>query len=151
MLPENRSGTASGAPSALTWGAAPLRRRPPGRFRPFEPTPNPQPHCRRKSKFLSVFETLLLLVTCVWIIREAVERLFFKPHVVEASVWGFAVLVMSIVVDIGRSRALMRVAKKHQSQALEADALHFSTDVWSSSVVLAGLGFVSLSERLGVP
>ena len=69
----------------------------------------------------------------------------------EASVWGFAVLVMSIVVDIGRSRALMRVAKKHQSQALEADALHFSTDVWSSSVVLAGLGFVSLSERLGVP
>jgi len=74
MLPENRSGTASGAPSALTWGAAPLRRRPPGRFRPFEPTPNPQPHCRRKSKFLSVFETLLLLVTCVWIIRAAEDQ-----------------------------------------------------------------------------
>ena len=46
---------------------------------------------------------------------------------------------ISIVVDITRSRALMRTAKKHGSQALEADALHFSTDVWSSCVVIAGL------------
>jgi divalent metal cation (Fe/Co/Zn/Cd) transporter len=58
---------------------------------------------------------------------------------------------MSIVIDFSRSRALMRAAKKHQSQALEADALHFSTDIWSSSVVLLGLGCVWLADRIGAP
>ena len=48
-------------------------------------------------------------------------------------------VIASIIIDISRSRALMRVAKKHNSQALEADALHFSTDILSSSVVLLGL------------
>jgi cation diffusion facilitator family transporter len=42
-------------------------------------------------------------------------------------------------VDFTRSRALSKVAKKYNSQALEADALHFSTDIWSSAVVLLGL------------
>jgi divalent metal cation (Fe/Co/Zn/Cd) transporter len=56
---------------------------------------------------------------------------------------------ISIVVDVSRSRALLRVAKKHRSQALEADALHFATDVWSSSVVIGGLLLVRLSDRLG--
>ncbi len=99
----------------------------------------------------ALFETLLLLLTCLWIIREAVERLFFHPVPVKANLWGFLVIATSIIVDIGRSRALMKVAKKHQSQALEADALHFSTDVWSSSVVLLGLGLVFLAERMGLP
>jgi cation diffusion facilitator family transporter len=49
------------------------------------------------------------------------------------------VVVASIIIDFSRSRALYRVAKKHNSQALEADALHFSTDIWSSTVVLFGL------------
>jgi cation diffusion facilitator family transporter len=61
------------------------------------------------------------------------------------------VIALSIVVDLGRSRALMATAKKHHSQALEADALHFSTDVWSSSVVLLGLGLVFLSRKLQMP
>lgn len=98
----------------------------------------------------ALFETLLLLLTCVWIIKEAVERLI-RPVPVEASFWGFAVIVVSIIVDIGRSRALMAAAKKHNSQALEADALHFSTDVWSSTVVLFGLGLVFLSKKLQMP
>jgi len=54
----------------------------------------------------------------------------------------------SIVIDVSRSRALMKMAKKHSSQALEADALHFSTDVWSSSVVIAGLVAVALGQWL---
>lgn len=99
----------------------------------------------------ALFETLLLLLTCVWIIREALHRLFVHPVPVKANGWGFLVIVISIVVDIGRSRALMKVAKKHQSQALEADALHFSTDVWSSSVVLLGLGLVVLAGWLHQP
>ena len=52
----------------------------------------------------------------------------------------------SIVIDVTRSRALLKVAKKHNSQALEADALHFSTDVWSSSVVIVGLVAVALGQ-----
>lgn len=98
----------------------------------------------------ALFETLLLLGTCVWIVIEAVERLFFKHVEVAATPWAFAIMVVSIVIDFSRSRALSRVAKKYDSQALEADALHFSTDIWSSSVVLAGLGLVALAERTGV-
>ncbi len=50
----------------------------------------------------------------------------------------------SIAIDISRSRALGRAARKHRSQALEADALHFSSDIWSSLVVLLGLVFVTV-------
>ncbi|HSJ55498.1 MAG TPA: cation diffusion facilitator family transporter, partial [Anaerolineae bacterium] len=97
----------------------------------------------------ALFETLLLLLTCVWIVYEAIERLFFKAVEIEASVWAFAVMGVSIVVDISRSRILYAAARKHNSQALEADALHFSTDVWSSSVVIGGLALVWLGGRLG--
>lgn len=97
----------------------------------------------------ALFETLLLLATCVWIIYEAIQRLFFKTVEVEANIWGFAVMAISITVDINRSRMLYRTAQKHKSQALEADALHFATDIWSSSVVILGLGGVWLAGRLG--
>jgi cation diffusion facilitator family transporter len=99
----------------------------------------------------ALFETVLLLVTCVWIIYEAVQRLFFKEVRVEASLWAFVVMGVSIVIDFSRSRALARVAKKYQSQALEADALHFSTDIWSSSVVIGGLLLVRGADWLGLP
>jgi cation diffusion facilitator family transporter len=97
----------------------------------------------------ALVETLLLFITCVWIIYEAIQRLFFKSVAIEASIWAFAVMGTSIVVDITRSRILYAAAHKHKSQALEADALHFSTDIWSSSVVIVGLGLVWLSEWLG--
>ena len=98
----------------------------------------------------ALFETLLLLVTCIWIIYEAILRLFFKTVEVEPSLWAFAIMAISIAIDFTRSRALARVAKKYGSQALEADALHFSTDIWSSTVVIAGLGLVVLSQRLNI-
>jgi len=94
----------------------------------------------------ALFETVLLLVTAVWIIYEATQRLFFKPVDVEVSVWAFLVMIVSIVIDYTRSRVLYRAAKAHNSQALEADALHFSTDIWSSSVVILGLVCVSISK-----
>jgi cation diffusion facilitator family transporter len=99
----------------------------------------------------ALFETVLLLATCIWIVYEAVERLFFHATPVKASIWGFVVMGVSILIDVSRSRALGRVAKKYGSQALEADALHFSSDILSSSVVLAGLGGVFLSARLNQP
>ena len=65
-------------------------------------------------------------------------------HAVEATAAAFAVIAVSIVVDFFRARALDRVAGKTSSQALEADALHFSSDMWSSIAVLVGLGGVAL-------
>ncbi len=97
----------------------------------------------------ALFETALLFITCLWIIYEAFRRLLFSEVHVEATVWAFGVMILSIIIDSTRSRALMRAAKKHNSQALEADALHFSTDVWSSCVVLFGLGLVWIGDHTG--
>lgn len=94
----------------------------------------------------ALFETILLLATCVWIIHEAYDRLFVKSVAVEASVWAFLVMAVSIVVDISRSKMLYKAAREHKSQALEADALHFRTDIWSSAVVILGLFCVKLSD-----
>ncbi len=93
-----------------------------------------------------LFETLLLLLTCFWIIYEATHRLLFHPVALKVNLWSFAVMITSIVVDISRSRVLYGAARKYNSQALEADALHFSTDIWSSGVVILGLVFVKLGE-----
>ena len=96
----------------------------------------------------ALVETLLLLATCAWIVYEAINRLFFEDVLVKVTPWAFAVMGISILVDFTRSRALMRAARKHGSQALEADALHFSTDIWSSCVVILGLGGIWLGDRL---
>jgi len=85
------------------------------------------------------FETILLFITCIWIIYEATSRLISGNTHMEVTIWSYIVVITSIVIDITRSRALSKVAKKYNSQALEADALHFSTDIWSSLVVLIGL------------
>ncbi|MFQ5798967.1 MAG: cation diffusion facilitator family transporter, partial [Bacteroidota bacterium] len=77
--------------------------------------------------FSAFIESLLLLLTCVLIVYEAVQRFFIKAFEIEINVWSFAVILVAIVVDYWRSRALYRVARKHKSQALEADALHFRT------------------------
>lgn len=94
----------------------------------------------------ALFETLLLLATSGWIIYEAVHRLQAPQTHVAISIWSFIVMGTSIIVDVSRSRMLMAAAKKHNSQALEADALHFSTDIWSSSVVIIGLIGVLLAR-----
>ena len=89
--------------------------------------------------FSALIETFLLLITCAWIIYEAIGRLVSGKTHIEVNAWSYIVVISSIIIDITRSRALYRVAKKHNSQALEADALHFSTDIWSSAVVFLGL------------
>ncbi|MBP7149662.1 MAG: cation diffusion facilitator family transporter [Acidobacteria bacterium] len=99
----------------------------------------------------ALFEVLLLILTCAWIMYEALSRLTVKDVEVDAAWYAFAVVVGSIAIDVWRSRALRRVARKYRSQALEADALHFSTDVWSSLVVLVGLAAVAVAPRIGWP
>jgi cation diffusion facilitator family transporter len=88
-------------------------------------------------------ETALLFLLSGVVIWEAVMRLIdHEPHAVTATAWAFGVIVVSIAVDFFRARALSRTAKETQSQALEADALHFSSDLWSSLAVLIGLAGV---------
>src|SRR5947209_11578456 len=98
--------------------------------------------------FSAFIETGLLLVTCVVIIYEAVKRLFFHHVEIEPSTAAFLTLFFSMAVDFWRSRALGTIAAKYDSQALQADALHFSTDIWSSGVVALGLALVVLGRRL---
>jgi cation diffusion facilitator family transporter len=101
--------------------------------------------------FSAFLETGLLLGTCVWIIWEAMHRLFFHYVEVEPSVWAVLVMSVSIVLDYWRSRRLQRVADKYSSHALQADALHFATDIWSSSVVIVGLGLVWAGRHYQIP
>ncbi len=122
----------------MTFFAVRIADRPPDRSHPFG---------HGKAENLSaLFETVLLLATSAWIIYEAEHRLTTPQVHVEISVWSFVVMATSIAVDVTRSRILLRAAKKHHSQALEADALHFSTDIWSSSVVILGLVLVLVSR-----
>src|SRR6266404_151206 len=86
--------------------------------------------------FSAFIETGLLLLTCVWLVYESIRRLFFHSVEIEPSIAAVLVMLLSIVIDAWRSRALGRIATKYDSQALEADALHFSTDIWSSGVVI---------------
>src|SRR5260370_30951403 len=96
--------------------------------------------------FSAFVETGLLLLTCAWVVYEAILRLYFRRFEVEPSLWAFAVMLISMAVDWWRSRALGRIATKYDSQALEADALHFSTDVWSAGVVVLGLALILLGR-----
>src|SRR5215472_7851231 len=90
--------------------------------------------------FSAFLETGLLLLTCIWIVWEALRRLTGQHAVhIEPSIAAFAVLFASMAVDAWRSRKLKKIAEKYDSQALEADALHFSTDIFSSAIVAAGL------------
>ena len=100
--------------------------------------------------FSAFIETGLLLLTCLWIVYEALRRLFFHERHVEPTIWAFLVMGASIAVDLWRSRKLRSIAEKYDSQALFADALHFSTDVWSSSVVVLGLGLVMAGNRWSI-
>ncbi|PYP92498.1 MAG: cation transporter [Candidatus Angelobacter sp. Gp1-AA117] len=97
--------------------------------------------------FSAFIETGLLLLTCIWILWEAARRLAGYHAVdIEPTPAAFAVLFISMAVDWWRSRKLKRIARKYDSQALEADALHFSTDIFSSAVVALGLGLVWLGR-----
>src|ERR1700728_3141624 len=100
--------------------------------------------------FSAFVETGLLLVTAVYIIWEAFQRLLFKTVQMRPSVIAIAILAVAMGIDFVRGRALNRVAKKYPSEALEADALHFSTDVWSTFVVILGISGAWLGARYGI-
>jgi cation diffusion facilitator family transporter len=97
-------------------------------------------------------ETVLMLASCVWILTEAVRRIVFREHLaLRVSVWPFVVLLLAITVDFTRSRKLHRIASETRSEALEADAIHFRTDIWSSLAVLLGLAASYAGEYWHIP
>ncbi len=106
-----------------------------------------------KIESLSAFvEVGLMAGSSAWILIEAVRRILFRHHLaLPLSLWPFAVLLFSIAVDFFRSRALHRVATETASPALEADALHFGTDMFSSVAVLLGLTATYIGERFHYP
>lgn len=100
----------------------------------------------------AAFETALMIGSCAWIATEAVLRILHPSRLnLRFSIWPFVVLLLSIVVDATRSAALRRVAKAHRSAALEADALHFGTDIWSSVAVILGLLAAYAGEHWDIP
>ncbi len=96
----------------------------------------------------SLGETILLFAVAGWIFYEGIERILFIHSGPEITVFSFAIMIVSIVINFNRSRALYRIARKYGSQALEADALHFKADMLTSGVVLVGLAVVYL---FGIP
>src|SRR5271163_3718083 len=102
--------------------------------------------------FSAFVETALLLLTAFYIIWEAFQRLLFgRGHAIRPSLTAIVILLLAMGIDFVRSRALNRVAKKYPSEALEADALHFSTDVWSTFVVVLGITGAWLGVKFNVP
>jgi|SRR5579859_4106177 len=102
--------------------------------------------------FSAFIETGLLLLTCIWIVWEAIRRLSGHHSVhIEPTLAAFGVMFLSMATDWWRSRRLQKIADKYESQALEADALHFSTDIVSSAVVALGLALVWAGSHWEVP
>ena len=90
--------------------------------------------------FSALFQVFILFITASYIIYEAAVRLFGKKDVeVKVNIWIFLALIISMVIDFYRARILRKIAKETKSNALEADALHFSSDILSSGVVILGL------------
>jgi cation diffusion facilitator family transporter len=97
--------------------------------------------------FSAFVETGLLLLTALYVIYEAFHRLITREVHLHPSLVAIVVLAGMAGMDVVRSRALAKVARRHQSEALEADALHFSTDVWSTTVVMFGMACAWLGQR----
>src|SRR5579863_8911320 len=117
-----------------------------------QPADERHPYGHGKFENFSAFvETGLLGLTALFIIYEGFVRLFFRSTHIQPSVLAIVILLVALTIDLTRARALSAVAKKFKSEAIEADALHFSTDVWSTIVVIAGIGLVWAGETWNIP
>jgi cation diffusion facilitator family transporter len=107
-----------------------------------------------KIESLSAFvETGLMLASSIWIIVESAKRIANRGHQLELplTIWPFAVLALSMLVDYTRARSLRKVAVQQHSEALAADAVHFGTDLWASAAVFLGLTATKLGEVFHQP
>ncbi|HTZ31243.1 MAG TPA: cation-efflux pump [Methylomirabilota bacterium] len=117
-----------------------------------QPADERHPYGHGKFENFSAFiETGLLVLTAIYIIYEAFSRLFFHSVHIQPSLIAILILGVALLIDMTRARALNKVARKHDSEALEADALHFSTDVWSTVVVILGVALVWAGNSWNMP
>jgi cation diffusion facilitator family transporter len=92
----------------------------------------------------SLIQMFLLGATCIAVVIESVRRLVV-PGTVRVGWYSFAVVLAAVVIDIAVSRYLQSVSQAHGgSAALEADALHFASDLWASLAVLVGISLVAV-------
>jgi cation diffusion facilitator family transporter len=92
-----------------------------------------------------VIEAILIFVAAIWIIYEAIKKLTGEEIVLE-SIWiGAVVMLISAIVNTIVSRRLYKVARETKSVALEADALHLKTDVYTSAGVAVGLVLILIT------
>ena len=92
-------------------------------------------------------EAALIFLAAGWIIYEAIGR-FLHPRPLESVGWGIAVMLFSCIVNIAVSENLFRVGKETDSVALQADAWHLRTDVFTSAGVMGGLLVIWVGERM---
>jgi cation diffusion facilitator family transporter len=116
------------------------------------PADENHPYGHGKVENVSAFlEAGLMAISCVWIIWEALQRIYRHSVELRHSVWPILVLLLSIGVDYWRSRELREVARRTGSPALATDALHFASDIWATLAVLAGLAASWLGKHFGIP
>jgi cation diffusion facilitator family transporter len=101
------------------------------------------PYGHHKAEYFSSgFEGLMILVAALGIIWAAVERLL-NPQPLEQLGWGLALAVLSSAINGALAWALLQSGRHHRSIALEGDARHLITDVWTSAGVVAGVALVA--------
>jgi cation diffusion facilitator family transporter len=112
------------------------------------PPDDDHPYGHHKAEYFSSgFEGVLIFVAAMGIIWAAVDRLM-NPQPLEAVGWGVALSVVSSALNGALAVAMLRKARSHRSMALEADARHLFTDVWTSAGVVLGLGAVMVTGWL---
>jgi len=115
------------------------------------PADQGHPYGHGKAENLAAFtEAILLFFAIFLIMKEVVERLFFKSVVIEPNIWAVSVLVVSALFDAQRSKALARIAEKYKSPAIEADAVHFRADFVTSTIALSGVVATYLALELRI-
>jgi len=92
-------------------------------------------------------EALLIFFAALWIIYEAIKKLL-NPEPIEYLGWGVGVMLISTVVNIFVSKLLFKVAKETDSIALEADAWHLRTDVYTSLGVMVSLALIWIGHLI---
>jgi cation diffusion facilitator family transporter len=92
-----------------------------------------------------VIEAILIFIAAIWIIIEAVKKLLGEKIELDSIAIGSAVMLVSAIVNTIVSGKLYKVARETHSVALEADALHLKTDVYTSLGVAIGLGLIMIT------
>jgi len=112
------------------------------------PADEDHPYGHHKAEYFSSgFEGILIIAAALGIIWVAGHR-FFDPQPIEQVGWGLALSVVSSALNGLLAWVMFRAAKEHRSIALEADAKHLVTDVWTSVGVVVGIGLVSFTGWL---